>query len=119
MPQKDLDAIEAERKALDLLKSLGYEILDLNVNYPRIGELDIVCMDKSTLVIVEVKHRANKDFGHPIEAVTPSKIKKIIKSTELYLLTFRGNYKSIRFDVVTSLAGVLEHHKGAFYGRWS
>ncbi len=118
MPQKDLDAIEAERNALDLLKAKGYEILELNINFPRIGELDIVCMDKDILVIVEVKHRANKDFGHPLEAVTPSKIKKIIKSTEMYLLTFKRQYKAIRFDVITSLSGKLEHYQNAFYGRW-
>ncbi len=119
MAYKDLDGIQAEVKALDLLKAKGYTIIGTNLNYPRIGELDIVCMDKNTLVIVEVKHRANNEFGHPLESVTPSKIKKILKSTEMFLLTFYGNYKSIRFDVVTSFAGKMEHYKNAFYGSWN
>lgn len=119
MAYKDLDGIEAEQKALNLLKSKGCKIIATNVNYPRIGELDIVCMDKNTLVIVEVKHRANVDFGHPLESVTATKIKKILKATDMFLLTFNGNYKSIRFDVITSLAGKMEHYTNAFYGSWN
>ena len=117
----DLDAkgILAEHNAALLLKSKGYTILDMNVNYPRIGELDIVCKKNHTLVIVEVKYRSTKDMGDPIESVTKSKISKIIKATERYVQERGLENFEIRFDIIADRDGVQEHIEDAFYGYWN
>jgi putative endonuclease len=47
----------------------GYKILYRNFRGRRGGEIDIVCRDGDTLVFVEVKTRADEDFGSPVEAV--------------------------------------------------
>ena len=83
---KDARGIVAEQNAAKLLVAKGYKILDMNVNYPKIGELDIVCKKDKTLVVVEVKYRSTKDMGDPVESVTKTKISKIIKATERYII---------------------------------
>lgn len=112
------EGILYEHQAGVLLEEKGYKLIDRNVNYPKVGELDIVAMDGKTLVIVEVKYTATKEFGYPIEQITPSKIRKIIKATERYLAECPYRYDAVRFDAVCFLDGIPEHIENAFYGRW-
>lgn len=112
------EGILAEFEAGKYLESIGYKVIDRNVNYPGIGELDIVAMDGKTLVVVEVKYRSNKDFGHPLESITKSKVRKIVKATECYLAEQKPLYDAVRFDVISVLDGISEHIKNAFYGYW-
>jgi putative endonuclease len=89
-----------ERRALEYLKSLGYDILVLNF-YSRRGEIDIIAQDKGVISFIEVKTRTNKKFGIPEESITPKKRERIIR-TALYYLHARGwSRVSCRFDVLT------------------
>lgn len=115
---KTAEGVIAEYQAGEYLKSIGYQILGRNVNFKGAGELDIVLKDKDTLVFVEVKYRSSKDFGHPIESVTASKVRKLIRAAELYLAANPGHQGDIRFDVISVTDGGIEHIKDAFYGRW-
>jgi putative endonuclease len=45
-----------EKKALEYLKNLGYEILALNF-YSQRGEIDIIAEDKGILSFIEVKKK--------------------------------------------------------------
>lgn len=77
----------------------GFEILDRNFQN-RFGEIDIVATDKDTLVFVEVKTRLSEKFGTPEEAVTPSKISKIIKAGQYYR-NLKNNLPELeRIDIV-------------------
>ncbi|MBQ4072791.1 MAG: YraN family protein [Clostridia bacterium] len=116
---KDARGVLAEHNAAKLMKEKGYTILDMNVNYPKIGELDIVCKKAKTLVIVEVKYRSTKDMGDPIESVTKSKISKIIKATERYIIEHHLQDYEVRFDIIADRDGVQEHIEEAFYGYWA
>lgn len=116
---KNAQGIIAEFKAAELLKSKGYTILDMNVNYPKIGELDVVCKKGGTLVIVEVKYRSTKDMGDPIESVDRRKIKRILKATERYVAENKLDRMEIRFDIVADRDGIQEHIEDAFYGYWN
>lgn len=116
---KSAEGILAEYQAGKYLEEKGYTIIARNLNYPQVGELDIVAIDGKYLVVVEVKYRSTKEFGYPIEAVTKSKIKKIIKATERFLLSYKGNYSGVRFDVISIQDGVIEHIPSAFYGYWN
>jgi len=89
-----------ERRALEYLKSLGYDILVLNF-YSRRGEIDIIAQDKGVISFIEVKTRTNKKFGIPEESITPKKRERIIR-TALYYLHARGwSRVNCRFDVLT------------------
>lgn len=65
-----------EQLAADHLRALGWEILDRNWRC-RLGELDIVGRDGAAVVAVEVKTRRGLAAGHPLEAVTPAKLRRL------------------------------------------
>lgn len=89
----------AEDFAVKLLESRGYKIKDRNFR-SRFGEIDIVALDGSTLVFVEVKARWSLKFGAPEEAVTKYKLFKIKKTGEYYSLLHPDLPKKLRIDVV-------------------
>lgn len=91
-----------EEFAVNLLLNKGYKILQKNFR-SRFGEIDIIAMDGDYLVFVEVKTRWNINFGLPEEAVTQSKIWKITRTAEFYMLKHPNNAKKQRIDVVSLL----------------
>ncbi len=116
---KYADGLLAEFNAMKLMESKGYEIVARNVNYPKVGELDLVCKRGFTLVIVEVKYRSTSDMGDPIESVNKRKISKIIKATERFIGEKGYNNYEIRFDIIADRDGIQEHIEDAFYGYWN
>ena len=90
--------IIGEDYAISLLQSKGYRIVVRNFRC-KIGEIDIIAEDGSTLVFVEVKTRRSLRYGSPEEAVTPHKIKKIKKVIDYYLF-YNLKYKKVRIEVV-------------------
>lgn len=77
-----------ERAAVRYLKRQGYRVL-ARQSRSRIGELDIVAMDGSTIVFVEVKTRSSHAAGHPVEAVTPTKQKQLTRAALQWLRSRR------------------------------
>ncbi|WP_168014310.1 YraN family protein [Halomonas salinarum] len=63
------------------------------------GELDLVMREGETLVFVEVRHRRDSRHGHPLETVTISKQRRLIKAARFYLAR-NGLSCPCRFDVV-------------------
>ena len=51
------------------------------------------------IVFIEVKARSDHEFGHPFDALTPTKQKKVIQTTQSFLVQKRTPDKSMRFDV--------------------
>ena len=93
-----------EQLAADYLTTQGLTLLDTKFHC-RLGEIDLVMKDQSTIVFIEVKYRKNSLFGGAISAVSPKKQQKIIK-TALFYLQHRGlkEYNTpCRFDVVAIL----------------
>jgi len=81
------------------LRKRGYEILERRWRCRR-GEIDLVARDGATLVIVEVKTRASRDFGPPADAVDPRKQRKLMELARAYLKARRLSDVNVRFDVV-------------------
>src|SRR5947209_10318817 len=81
------------------LKRCGYLILARN--YRAAGaEIDLVALDGSTLVFVEVKFRGGSDFGTPAEAVNIEKRQRILRAARAFA-EWRGVPDlPTRFDVV-------------------
>ena len=105
---------EYEEQAALWLSRNGFEILERNF-FCRGGEIDLVAKEGVCLVFVEVKYRRNKAAGHPAEAVTRHKQKKIIHAAEYYCWKHRiADTCPCRFDVVAILGDEVEHMRNAF-----
>ncbi|MDT0500181.1 MULTISPECIES: YraN family protein [unclassified Halomonas] len=63
------------------------------------GELDLVMRDGETLVFVEVRHRADSRHSHPLETITLTKQRRLIRAARFYLQNNRLSCPC-RFDVV-------------------
>ncbi len=81
------------------LTARGYAILDRRYRTRR-GEIDIVCNDCGTIVFVEVRTRATREFGRPEESVTDAKRRRIVSMAVDYLARKRLTDRPCRFDVV-------------------
>ncbi len=116
----DIDATgqKGEITARIFLENNGYIILDTNVNYPGVGELDIVAKDGNTLVFVEVRTRFDAAYGHPFETITAAKKRKIVMASRRYISQKKVYAESYRYDVVSVFRDTPELIKDAFYAYW-
>lgn len=65
------------------------------------GEIDLIMVDSSYLIFVEVRYRKSAEYGNPLETITRSKQRKIIRTASNYLLArFNSHDIPCRFDVV-------------------
>jgi putative endonuclease len=75
---------EAERYAEMFL--LQRQLVLLQRNYHcRFGEIDLVMLDKETLVFIEVRLRGNSAFGGAAASITPFKQAKLLRTARHYL----------------------------------
>ena len=91
-----------EEIAVKHLEGKGYKILETNRRFSKLCEIDIIALDKNTLVFVEVKTRKTDICGHPLEAITKSKYNHIKQGLFLYLQE-NPQYKKFRIDAVSIL----------------
>ena len=103
---------QGEDRAAAFLQTLGYRVLARNVRVPG-GEIDAVCMDGSTLVIVEVKRRDSRGFGSALAAVDARKRAALRRVAAEYAQIVAPTAK-IRFDVVTLDGNKPSLHRNAF-----
>jgi putative endonuclease len=107
-----------EHIAAAYLTDAGLRVLDRNWRC-REGELDIVARDGDALVFCEVKTRRGTGFGHPAEAVTPRKQRRLRLLAQRWLAAHDEHAPDLRFDVVGVLvppAGLpkVKHLPAAF-----
>lgn len=107
-----------ENLAEQYLISRGFIIIEKNWRFSRQGELDMIAMDKNTLVFVEVKARTNCNFGSPIEAINYTKMNKIRTLAGLYLNEHKDiKFNKLRFDAVSVIFGEppeIQHFKDIY-----
>ena len=118
MRTKVIRGKQGENLAAEYLEKKGYTIIEKNWRYSRLGEIDIIARDGSTLVFIEVKTRTSQAFGHPIEAITPQKLHTLQKLAEIYRgKNATGEYDRVRLDVIGILTGAtndITHIEGVF-----
>ena len=90
---------QGERLAARHLRRRGYAIVQRNYRC-RHGEIDLVALDGGVLVFVEVKTRAQSQFGLPIEAVDRRKQEQVARVAREFVRQHRLYDRAIRFDVV-------------------
>jgi putative endonuclease len=111
----------AETIALHFLQKKRLRCITQNYQIKG-GELDLIMMDKTTLVFVEVRYRKNNDFGGAVTSITPKKRRRL-QHTAQYFLSTHPKYadNDCRFDVI-ALTGTLdsptvEWLKNVIYGE--
>lgn len=97
-----------EKIAADFLQRKGYEIFGTNYQNSsgyRLGEIDIIAKDLSSeeIVFVEVKTRDYQKYKEtlPEENITRSKLRKMEKIANSYLLKNNLRDKPYRFDAIS------------------
>lgn len=88
----------AEDFAANFLLSQGLAILQRNF-LCKLGEIDLVVQDKTSLVFVEVRFRKTAAFGGALASVTPSKQRKLRRAAQVYLLNL-NQQPACRFDIL-------------------
>jgi len=108
---------KGEEQAAAAIESAGMEIIAKNYR-SKTGEIDIIALDKDTIVFIEVKTWSAfgmEDLGYGIDI---KKQQKIIKTAKFFLLENRKySNMSIRFDVVFISKNSINHLASAFTER--
>lgn len=99
-----------EDYAVNYLRKKGIRIITRNFKV-RGGEIDIIGIDKDTLIFYEVKTRVFSQFGTPLEAITYWKLKSLIKTAHFYKLKNPSLPDSMRIDAVSVELDTLHNIK--------
>lgn len=87
-----------ERACAQSLRKKGYRILDANYR-TRFGEIDMIAEKNPYIIFVEVKTRGPHAIASPMEAVTPAKQQRLVRTASLYLCAHPCALQP-RFDVM-------------------
>jgi putative endonuclease len=117
MAAKDELGMRGERIAERHLLRRGLTLLDRNWRCPQ-GEIDLVLRDGDEVVFVEVKTRSSVAFGHPLEAITASKLARLRRLAGAWCEAHPGAGR-IRIDAVAVIAphnlpATVEHLERVF-----
>ena len=104
---------KGERIAAIFLLRQGFDILARRYR-GRSGELDIIALESNTLVFVEVKTRASRDFGEPWEFVDWRKQQILRRTAEEFIADHDMGQYAYRFDIVSVLGNTAELFRNAF-----
>jgi len=104
---------KGERIAAIFLLRQGFDILARRYR-GRSGELDIIALESNTLVFVEVKTRASRDFGEPWEFVDWRKQQILRRTAEEFIADHDMGQYAYRFDIVSVLGNKAELFRNAF-----
>ncbi|MUK00808.1 YraN family protein [Vibrio cholerae] len=107
MQAKDQLGRRGEATAAEFLEKAGLRIVDRNWRCPA-GEIDLVAVEGSTLVIVEVKTRSSDDFGQPLEAITAGKLERLYLLASKWARAHNLRFSGFRVDAV----GILDDGAG-------
>ena len=107
-----------ENIAVTYLTDAGLRVLDRNWRC-REGELDVIAREGDALVFCEVKTRRGVGFGHPVEAVTAVKQRRLRTLAQRWLAAHDEHAPELRFDVVGVLVrpgrpALVTHLRAAF-----
>jgi putative endonuclease len=95
----------AELRACDFLERRGLVVLARNFRC-RQGEIDLVLRDGATVVVAEIRYRADNSFGTPAETVDGRKQMKLIACARRFLQAHPAlALAPLRFDVVAVAGG--------------
>jgi putative endonuclease len=105
---------EGEEQALQYLIAAGLTLVRRSF-LCKGGEIDLIMRDQASLVFVEVRKRASKQFGGAVASVTPAKQKRMVHAAQVYLLNQKAN-PACRFDLIAIDDGEITWLKNVITG---
>lgn len=110
----------AEDAALAYLQAHDLSLVTRNYRC-RLGEIDLVMLDRGALVFVEVRARAGARFGGAAASVTGVKQRRLVAAARHFLMTRPAEARRpARFDVLAFSGSAGENEplwiRGAFDG---
>jgi putative endonuclease len=99
-------------------RELGMKLVARNVRCPG-GELDLVALDGSDMVFIEVRTRRDESAGPPEMTLGAQKRKFLIRSARWFIASRRLEHWNPRFDVAAVIwppggKPVVRYHRNAF-----
>jgi putative endonuclease len=89
-----------EDQAGRYLQARGLRVLEARYRC-RFGELDLICADRDSLVIVEVRARGRGSRLKSVETIDAAKRRKLVQAVRHLLMSRpRWSERPLRFDVV-------------------
>ena len=89
----------SEKAAAAFLRAKGYRVLAANLNESA-GEIDLLALDGTTLVVVEVRSTATADLDRAAASVNYPKQRKLTEAAVRFLTRRRLLGQNVRFDVL-------------------
>ncbi len=80
----------------------------------RQGEIDLIMLEKDTVVFVEVKTRRSGAPGQGLQAVNATKQRRITQACQFYLMRRGWLNRAVRFDLVEIHPEGILHIPNAF-----
>lgn len=90
----------AESLAEQFLRRQGLKSLQRNYRC-KSGEIDLVMLERETLVFVEVRYRQGSDYGSGADSVTAKKRQRLVATAQRYVQQRGLPEPPCRFDVVS------------------
>lgn len=90
----------AEAEAARFLKRRGMKLVARNWRI-RSGEIDLVMLDGSMLVFVEVKARTSDAIAPPHQTITAAKRRRLTRLAGRFIEQTEQHHRACRFDVVS------------------
>ena len=88
----------AERRAARYLRGIGFDVVERNARTAH-GEIDIVCVDGDTVVLVEVRFR-RRGLGAALDSIDAGKRRSLRRAAREYLRQERLRHTPARIDLV-------------------
>jgi len=105
---------KGEKLAVEAMEAAGMSIIARNFRSMH-GEIDIVAIDKETIVFIEVKTWSIYSIEELQYSLNKKKQYRIIETAKYFLSEHRKYSKmAIRFDVVFIKSGAVVHLASAF-----
>ncbi|MDF9392726.1 MULTISPECIES: YraN family protein [Methylococcus] len=101
--RQPLTGSQAESWTAEYLMARGLRLIERNYRC-RLGEIDLVMAEGSTLVFVEVRYRSSKRYGGALESVDRHKCRRLLAAVQHYMIERRVT-GAVRLDVVAVSPG--------------
>ena len=109
--------VMGENAACDHLCQKGMQMLERRFRSP-VGEVDLIMLDGSVLVFVEVKSRQRSTCMQTQYSITPLKQRRLAETARYYLARHpEHGARVMRFDAVLVARDGILHIPNAYEGR--
>jgi putative endonuclease len=97
---------------------LGWQVIARNYESSiQQAELDLIAIERGTLIVAEIKTRRGDEQSHPLRAIDPEKQFHIGLAARNWVRKATSIGMSVRFDAITVILADpvrIEHHRDVF-----